>query len=210
MNTQFTSHSPRPAGAAQARSGVPLLALLRQQTSEQHAALDARLAPSGAPMSPQRYLAFLRATSAIVVPLEVPLSMRLGSLFARGSGHERRERLTRDLALLDSRPADPWPTLPRIEDVPSAFGAAYVVLGSHLGGEVIARELFGRDAGDDTPTAYVKLYHPDVGGMWRRFAHALDALDATLDDTARQHAAAVAVAVFTAFGLALDREGVAR
>ncbi|MEZ5291041.1 MAG: biliverdin-producing heme oxygenase [Vicinamibacterales bacterium] len=187
-----------------------LLYLVRAHTGSLHDALDARLQPDGAPMAQARYTAFLRATSAIALPLELPLAIHLGPLVVRERAGERRARLAHDLELLGSSLAEPWPALPVIESAADAFGAAYVLLGSHLGGEVIARRLFGRDAGPATPTSYARLYGPDLGPMWTRFTDALVVFGGAHDAMVRRHVAAVAVALFTAFGLALDREGVPR
>lgn len=187
-----------------------LLYLVRSHTGPLHDALDARLQPEGGPMTEARYTAFLRATSAIAVPLETPLAIHLGSLVVRERAGERRTRLAHDLALLGSPLPEPWPALPVIESAGDAFGAAYVLMGSHLGGEVIARRLYGRDAGAGTPTSYARLYGQDLARAWTRFTDALIAFGSAHDPTARRHVAAVAVALFTAFGLALDREGVPR
>ncbi|MGE0813977.1 MAG: biliverdin-producing heme oxygenase [Vicinamibacterales bacterium] len=197
----------RPPSAPEAEH---LLYLIRSHTGSLHDALDARLQPDGAPMTEARYTAFLRATSAIAVPLEVPLAIHLGPLVVRERAGERRTRLAHDLELLGSSLAEPWPALPVIESAGDAFGAAYVLLGSHLGGEVIARRLYGRDAGPATPASYARLYGQDLGPAWTRFTNALAAFGDAHDPTVRRHVAAVAVALFTAFGLALDREGVPR
>lgn len=188
-----------------------MLRLLREQTGALHQALDGRLRDGHLPpLSRHRYTAFLRATSAIVLPLEVPLAIRLGPIFVHERAGERRTNLTHDLALLGTTVAEPWPALPGIEHTADALGAAYVLLGSHLGGEVIARGLFGPATRNGLPTAYLRLYDGAVGEMWTRFTGALGRFGRGADHTSHQHVAAVAVAVFTAFGLALDREGVPR
>lgn len=197
------------APARDDRSGR-LLALLRSETAPAHAALDARLRSPSGPMSPTTYTAFLRATSRIVLPLEVPLALRLGACFVNESVGERRLRLTHDLRLLGSEVATAWPALPAVDDLDAALGAGYVLVGSHLGGEMIARELYGRSAERDTPTTYVRLYAPHTGARWAAFLATLDGVGRRVDDAAHRRAATVAVALFTAFDLALDQEGVAR
>lgn len=187
-----------------------LLRTLRTQTSYLHQALDTRLSAGGGSLTLKQYTAFLRATSAVVVPLEVPLALRLGDLFVHERAGERRASLTRDLAELDTTLAPPSATLPAIDGRADAFGAAYVILGSHLGGQMIGRGLFGRDVTGATPTCYVNLYGAELGPMWKRFTAALGTFGSHCDETTRQHVAAVAVAIFTAFGVALDHEGVPR
>lgn len=185
-----------------------LLQLLRQYTWPMHAALDARL--RGPLADRAGYTRFLRATSALVGPLEVPLALRLGSVFVAGEAGERRRLLARDLHLLGASLAAPWPAVPAIDTMGDALGAGYVLLGSHLGGEIIVRQLFGREPADAAPVGYLRMYGERVGAMWTTFVDALARHGATLDERGRQHIAAVAIATFTAFDLALDREGVAR
>lgn len=188
-----------------------LLAALRTQTSCLHQELDARLqSGDGAPLTLRQYTTFLRATSAVVVPLEAPLALRLGGVFVHERAGERRASLVQDLADLDTALAPASPTLPAIDGRAAAMGAAYVILGSHLGGQMIGRGLFGRDVTAATPTRYVNLYGTELGPMWKRFTSALGAFGHSSDEASRQHVASVAVAIFTAFGVALDGEGMPR
>jgi heme oxygenase len=72
-----------------------------------------------------------------------------------------------DLAALglDLPPLLPFP---RPDDIAAAFGAAYVIEGSRLGGGMLARRVAA-----DLPHAYLSAIHDP--GEWRAFGQAMDA-----------------------------------
>lgn len=71
-----------------------------------------------------------------------------------------------DLRALGLAVPEPLPC-PMPENEAAAFGMAYVIEGSRLGGGMLAKRV-----GDDLPTAYLSATH--LSGEWRGFLAALD------------------------------------
>jgi heme oxygenase (biliverdin-IX-beta and delta-forming) len=179
-----------------------ILLTLRRETAPQHARLDGALDFSPARLDRARFGRFLHATAELVGPLEQALDA-VPDFAARLPDRERRAKralLTRDLSALGvSEPVVPA-AVPPLTDAAAAFGAAYVLEGSMLGGAVLAKSLgpslaLSREQG----LAYLTAYGPELSGMWQRFVVALSAYGAELDGGARARLVASACAVFDAF-----------
>lgn len=70
----------------------------------------------------------------------------------------------------------PAPRLPRLPCVASALGSLYVLEGSALGGQLIARRLLERHGlTADKGGAYFTGWGPRTGAMWQAFRHTLAA-----------------------------------
>jgi len=65
--------------------------------------------------------------------------------------------------------------LPAIASVAAAFGAAYVLQGSLLGGAVIARTLRERLGLAGDAMTYLTMYGDRLGAAWREYCASLDA-----------------------------------
>lgn len=149
-------------------------------------------------MAPRdRYAGFLRASLAAVSGIEAALLTWL----PQSCSPSRVAALEVDLRGL-GEPAHHrafWaPTLGSLDD---AYGVAYVVEGSTLGGLVMADRF---EAQGIDQTSYLRLRGKQTGPHWRRF---LDALERDVTD--RDRACTAAVATFEAYGAAFAAHGMA-
>ena len=176
---------------------------VREATRTQHEDLERRLALTPGDITLDSYRRFLEMTASVVIPLEGPIAERLGDLF-RVEGANRAQRLTSDLAALGlSTRATPPATLPDVSSHADAFGIAYVLQGSLLGGVGIAQILGKHLARAETSMSYLTLYGPHLGHAWQRFTAGLDTFGATAAPDERARTIAAAVATFAAFDSAL-------
>jgi heme oxygenase len=68
------------------------------------------------------------------------------------------------------------PLLPPLSDLPTALGCLYVLEGSTLGGQLMARHLAATLELDATNgAAFFNSYGPEVGPMWKAFRSFVDA-----------------------------------
>lgn len=190
-----------------------LLAALRAATREAHAELDAQLALTTA-LTRARYATFLRASMAVVAPLEARIACWLG---LPADGFCRASALRADLEALgaDSRPTPSArisgtnfleSDVPAIHSFAEAMGAAYVVEGSALGGAVLARAV-AKALGDDCPRRYLALRGESTGTRWREFVHTLERWGAHAPAPARIMACESARATFAAYSSAFGAAG---
>lgn len=154
-----------------------ILTSLRAATAADHArvesfvAIEHRLAEAG------RYRDLLAAFAGYYEPLESALA----AVDWTGSGLNFAERrkgawLRADLLELGGEAS----TLPAsaeghpMPDLPSAFGALYVLEGATLGGQHVVRAL-AQSANPALPQRFFRSYGNDVGARWREFLQALQA-----------------------------------
>lgn len=175
-----------------------MLAGLRAATAAAHEELDRRLGFDRCDRD--RYVTFLRASSAVVAPLELALARWLGP-----DEISRASALRADLEALGATPAPPAP-VPELRSLAEAMGAAYVVEGSALGGSVLARTV-AQALGLDTPRAYLTLRADQTGARWRDFIQKLDAWGASASADARTAAECAARATFGAYSTAFEAAG---
>lgn len=161
----------------------PLLRALRDATSARHQEVERLLPASWSTLGREGYAAYLSQVAGFHVPLE-------GRLFAAhdwdalglsdGSARPRAPLLCADLAALGIDPATlPYATtLPDVQDVARALGVLYVLEGSTLGGQVLARQVSSGAAG--LPTSFLDGAGAATGARWAsfcRFAEGLAARD---------------------------------
>ena len=193
---------------------------LREQTRAQHEALEQRVRLMDPDVSLDDYRAYLRAMLGYCEPVEASLAALPGWPAAMPDHAERNKAalIRRDLAdLADVDGSEPssaseasdaarvprCPWIPPIHDVDQAFGAAYVLEGSTLGGQVLSRHLGERlGVTPERGAAFLASYGKDVGPMWRRFC---DALERHAAGSERAEAQQVIVAAAAATFTAIDR-----
>lgn len=134
---------------------------LRNATASAHEAVDAAfggydLADAGS------YGAFLIAHARVLPAIEAALAGVPGLPTLR----PRTPLLTADLAAL-GRPMPEMACVAEPRDAAAAFGMAYVIEGSRLGGGFLARNV-----GAALPRAYLSATH--LPGEWRAFGEALE------------------------------------
>ncbi len=181
-----------------AASEHSVLHLLRVATRAEHAAIEAVLGLDGA-FDLARYIAALQGFDAFLRLWEpraaAALPARLRPWFeARRRGHLARA----DLALLGalSRPALRAVPVVQIRSAAQALGGMYVVEGSSLGAQVIARRLADRfGIGLDNGGAFFGARGAATVPLWREFCGQLE-LEVATDNTARDQACRGAVQAF--------------
>jgi heme oxygenase len=172
--------------------------LLREACAEAHARLDGRLSKLNFD-DREAYAAVLSRMSGPLSAYEGALTAGVApALFANWSGRLRSYALRADLEALGGsfRQTRRAP----LEDEAAALGALYVLEGSRLGGQVLARMAeASADEGVRGATRYFR--HGQGGALWRGFIETLENSDAV---RARPHAAAqAALDTFAAFEAAL-------
>ena len=184
-----------------------LLASMRVATASAHIQVERRVDIT-VPWSHARYLSFLRATLAVVGPLEPSLRHHLGAqrfpLLANASCRLRADIL----ALGASVDARAEARAPRIDTEADAFGAAYVLLGSLLGGRLIARTLEQQLMPGAIHFNYLRP-PGDLGATWRHFTNELNTWSVAAAIHAREATVQTALRVFHAFDASFANEGFA-
>lgn len=152
-----------------------LLENLKQATQQQHAALELL---NGLPGSLSEYRSLLESFYGFVTPWEARLAEMLPANDPIREGREKSAWLRADLAHLGGTEAE-LIELPQCDDLPAAYcraeilGAAYVLEGSTLGGQFIARHLDRVLGPCDGGRSYFLSYGPRVGPMWQAFRQEL-------------------------------------
>ncbi len=186
-------------------SHAPLLADLRQATGHAHARLDGAFAAGSAALTHERYVALLRATLTVLAPLEHGLADHLPDLASCG----RAASIRADLARLGAENQESPIDVPVPRGLAEAYGIAYVVEGSTLGGLVLAARFeaaLGLAPG--VATRFLRLRGDHTGSSWRAFLARLAAAETAFDPNERSAACAAACAVFDAYHAAFTAHGV--
>jgi heme oxygenase len=174
-----------------------LLAALRRATRAHHQRLDTALTGT---FTRDRYVAFLRASLAAIEPIEPAIER-----WRPAGGAPSRDRLRADLSALGA-PAPARSAAEIFADADAALGAAYVVEGSALGGQVLARRV--EVALGAVPTSYLAPHGaPATGARWRSFLAALERHGAATTAAAHARACAAACATFDRFTAAFVAAG---
>lgn len=174
---------------------------LRQACASQHEAIEALLQLERATLQREHYARVLTGFAAFVPAWEARLRPRLpAELRGWFEQRSRAPMLTRDLAALGVQPfpmSDPVAAL-ALDDEGAVFGSLYVLEGSALGGQLIARQVRERwGLGADNGAAYFNGWGERTGAMWAEFRQRLgEALGD--DEAALRSASAAAVATFGA------------
>lgn len=187
---------------------APLLEMIRAATAHHHAALEQQLDLNTRGWTRDQYAAFLRGTLAVVGPAAGLIQQELGDRFDLSMGVGAPDaRLRRDLEALGETPAPPG-LVPAVTTKARAYGAAYVLQGSLLGGQLIAAAL-ERTLG--LSQAQLSYLRPPVaiGPRWKAFTSELNAYGDAATHADRDVAVGAAVDYFAAFAASFQREGLA-
>lgn len=176
----------------------PVLAALRQATADRHRSIEALLALDS-PLDTDRYGRVLQGFGAFLAGWEpLVLAAVAPADAAWVSARSRQPMLLADLQALGlSLPHRLAPLrLPSLPDAASAWGSMYVLEGSALGGQVIAKSLerqlrIGRSSG----AAYFHGWGDATGAMWKQFRDRIEH-EVGGDDAATRRACQAAVATF--------------
>lgn len=185
---------PSPSHAPPAASAI---AALRHATRERHERIEG-LMDLRRLRDADRYGRVLRAFDAFLGRWEPALVAALpASLRPWALRRSRRPFLARDLAALGLPPLRGPVPIVRMDDAAAAFGSMYVLEGSALGGQAIARELAREGMGPDAGCAWFHGWGPETAALWRDFRSQLEA-HAGASPESRAAACAAACATFDA------------
>jgi heme oxygenase len=190
-----------PLSRSEAIAGSPsLLDRLRQCTRERHEHLDAGIDFRRGTVTSERYAAFLQGSLAVVEPLEAALAR----WFPAADTRSRSECLRDDLRRLGFRSDVARARVRLPVHVAQAYGCAYVLEGSALGGLALApivAEALG------VPASYLRFREADTGRAWRAWLDKLKAFgDGASEDDIRA-ACDMACATFDAYAESLRTAG---
>jgi heme oxygenase len=158
-------------------SDVDIMAALKCGTAEQHKEVERLMPFFDEHLSRQTYIRILGAFLGIYEPLERKLDSLHGwSSVGLDLAERRRAHLLRaDLLALGQSEAEVR-QLPRCEDLPpidscvDGLGVLYVLEGSTLGGQLIAREVHAKLGIDErSGAAFFQSRGNSVGKMWMEF-----------------------------------------
>lgn len=162
-------------------SDPDVMAALKANTARQHQEVE-RLMPF---FDEHLSLGIYRETLVAFLGFYEPVEDELTSISGwQTVGLDPTRRLRANLLRTDLRalglPESIFPSLPRCEDLPEldncfdGLGCLYVLEGSTLGGQLIARELHRRLGIDQqSGAAFFHSYGADVGSMWKEFCAAV-------------------------------------
>ncbi|MDB5642141.1 MAG: Heme oxygenase [Hyphomicrobiales bacterium] len=150
------------------------MSVLRQQTREQHEALESALNLLAPPLSRDRFLRVLSRFYGFHRVWEPAVAAHV-ELRAFMDARHRLPLLRRDLRALGLS-EDAIDALPLCEDAAScvaetgeALGSLYVLEGSTLGGQIITRALSQEDWTPPQGLTSFNPYREETGRMWRDF-----------------------------------------
>lgn len=173
------------------------LAVLREQTRVEHAAIEATLGLMSDALTLQEYRRTLERFHGFWQPLEARLRQVPG-LDMTGIDLAARAKtplLALDLRALgveEPRGARLCDDLPLVGSPGAALGCLYVIEGASLGGQIISRHLRARlDITKDTGGRFFHGYGERTGEMWRTFRAAVEVFDASAGAQDEMVAAAI-------------------
>lgn len=189
------------------RERPAMLPRLKAATASAHARLERSVGVFERAATPERYVGLLARFYGIYAPLEACLAATadwpaLGYDFAARC---KTPLLERDLLALPGAEGR-LPRLPRcgalpdVSTLPRALGCLYVVEGSTLGGQVIARELLRRHGiSPERGAAFFTSYAAAVGPRWRAFKGWTETLARAMSDNEQAAMIAAATETFDRF-----------
>lgn len=185
-----------------------LLRVLRHETRDHHARAEAALPLTRPDLTREGYVRYLEGAFGLHARLE-PRLVEVLAPHAAALALAERQRLAlleADLAALGS-PAHALPLAPplALAGVPEALGALYVLEGSTLGGQVLARRLAPVSGG---ALRYLRGHGEATGALWRALGEAVHALVPAPDAAYQARAVGAARATFDLFTHWLGEERV--
>jgi len=193
-----TDRLPVQEAAQAAETSSGLLGDLRRATAARHRVLDDALRLGRAPLTCERYSAWLEGSLRVLAVLE-PALARWPDAYGKDL---RVARLRADLREL-GRARDPGHADVRVPaSLDEAFGAAYVVEGSASGGRVLA-PLVERALGKGAPTSYLRLRGDATQAHWQQWLASLAMFDAHANAVEREATCAMACMTFDDYTRAL-------
>ena len=181
-----------------------LLDKLRAGTTSRHAQLDAAMHFRPGEVTRERYIGLLRGTLNVLVAMEPALARWLGA----GAWPRRMQCLQHDLAALGAATDPELVPAALPTTLAEAYGSAYVVEGSTLGGLVLA-PIIERDLllSTGVATSYLRLWGAETAAHWRQWLARLTDFGKATGPAEHEQACAMACATFDSYARALKQQG---
>jgi heme oxygenase (biliverdin-IX-beta and delta-forming) len=149
---------------------------LRRETLADHKAVEQAVPLMHESLSVETYVSYLLKLHGIVTAWEESVALNAPAWIQPLLAARQRGVLLRlDLTWFGVDPSgDPSPALPEMEDATRLLGAMYVMEGSTLGGQLIARHVervLGLTAGQGD--AYFRGHNERTGPLWKEFCDLL-------------------------------------
>lgn len=173
---------------------------LRFETAVDHLAVEGALPLMNVGLDRAQYAACLGRIYGVVAAWEEQAAaVAPGWMRAMLVARQRAGLLRLDLAWFGETRRDYGrPSLPEMNDLPSVFGSMYVMEGSTLGGQVIARHVEAAlDLREGEGDAYFRGHGKDTGPMWKQFC---EVLQHRVPDSDTDAVVLSAKAMFAVFG----------
>jgi heme oxygenase len=164
-----------------------ILQELKQQTRTYHIEIENQLIVLNHDLSLEQYKALLQRFWGFYLPVEARLSLIMASTPFAAEIEIRKKvpLLTRDLEVIDKSGAGVTglpicENLPELARLSQAFGCLYVLEGSTLGGQIIARHIKERFNFDrNNGCSFFNCYGKEVGPRWKTFSTMLTSYAST-------------------------------
>jgi heme oxygenase len=163
-----------------------LIENLRKRTKEEHQQLDHYLYPFIQQIrTTEDYSRLLKVFYGFFKPMQAQFDLYLSNdVISQYEFRRKPEWLLQDLASIDEKIhlIPQCSVLPAIDNQASAFGSFYVLEGSSMGGQIIAkkiRENLGYKT--DDAISFFKGYGENSGNMWKNFLGDLVAINETVE-----------------------------
>lgn len=196
---------PRPIEANIEPMAASLLERLKRETQESHSDLERRVDVMNRVRTAQGYRTLLEKFYGVYSPLESEIARATSEIAAwlpDIEGRMRTASLCLDLRVLGNTcpEALPHAPIPPLASLSQQFGCLYVLEGSTLGGQFIAREV-GKQLhySPESGCGFFASHGADIGEMWHRFREAIESYAAA---HSQNHDSIIqsATATFRAFG----------
>ena len=188
-----------------------LLERLRRETHASHGEVERRVDILSRVRTTQSYRTLLEQFYGVYCALECQLGRSIPEIARWLPDIEDRMRtklLRLDLRCLgNTSPEDlPLAPVPPLDSLPHRFGCLYVLEGSTLGGQFIAKEVSSRlPYTSEFGCSFFASHGAEIGAMWRSFCHALEAY-AVANSESHDSIVQSAAATFRVFGNWLEEK----
>jgi heme oxygenase len=172
---------------------------LKRETQESHREVEHHFDVMNRVRTPAGYRALLEQLYGVYSPVESEIARSASEIAPWLPDIDKRMRTARlrlDLGVLGNTCPEALPLAPAppLGSLAQRFGCLYVLEGSTLGGQTIAREVSSHlPYSPERGCSFFASHGADTGGMWRRFRDALElyaAAHSESQDTIIQSAAA--------------------
>lgn len=153
---------------------IGLMLRLKEETHTEHRSVEGAFSERAGDLSSATYLDLLQRFYRVVAPIEGSLESR-AAFSALGLCRERFLRepaLRRDIQFMGGQTV--VAASYRSDSVAEAIGALYVLIGSMLGGQIIARDIRARMGLQEGGVEFFTFQGKGTSGLWKEFGEAVN------------------------------------